>query len=131
MIYIVKINNKEYEVEVEKGQANILKTTEVAVPVETVLAAPTASAATPAAPAVSSTHAASTVGEAINAPMPGTIVDVKVVPGTRVKKGDALLILEAMKMENEVVSPVDGVVSQVFVIKGSSVATNDVLLAIQ
>lgn len=131
MIYIVKINNKEYEVEVEKGQANILKTTEVAVPVETVLAAPTASAATPAAPAVSSTPAASTVGEALNAPMPGTIVDVKVVPGTRVKKGDALLILEAMKMENEVVSPVDGVVSQVFVIKGSSVATNDVLLAIQ
>ena len=131
MIYIVKINNTEYEVEVEKGQANITKTTRI----ET--AAPTpAPAAEPAAPApapvsAAPSHRAAAGSRIVKAPMPGTILDIKVQPGARVKKGATLLILEAMKMENEVVAPADGVVAQIFVAKGASVSTNDDLLSVQ
>ena len=63
--------------------------------------------------------------------MPGTILDIKVNQGARVKEGDILLILEAMKMENEILAPSDGVVSQLFVSKGSSVSTGDNLVSIQ
>ena len=62
--------------------------------------------------------------------MPGTVVDVKVKAGDAVKKGSILLILEAMKMENEIISPVDGTVAQVIATKGSSVNANDVLVTI-
>lgn len=131
MIYIVKINDTEYEVEVEKGQANITKTTRI----ET--AAPTpAPAAEPAAPApapvsAAPSHRAAAGSRIVKAPMPGTILDIKVQPGARVKQGATLLILEAMKMENEVVAPADGVVAQIFVVKGASVSTNDDLLSVQ
>ena len=127
MIYIVKINNKEYEVEVERGKANLLKTTEIA-------AAVPASAAPAAPPVIQNTATAPTVhteANAVTAPMPGTIIDVKVTPGNRVKKGDILLVLEAMKMENEILAPEDGVVAQVFVTKGASVSTGDSLISMQ
>ncbi len=128
MKYIVTINGKNYEVEVEKGQANIIKTTEAAqVPVpETVpvSAVPVA----PAAPAVQ-TNAVS--GDPVKAPLPGSILAVKVNQGASVKKGDVLFILEAMKMETEIKAPRDGVVVQIMVVKGASVSTGDILLALQ
>ena len=69
-------------------------------------------------------------GETINAPMPGTILDVKVSNGQTVKKGDVLMILEAMKMENEIMAPCDGTVTSV-IAKGTSVESGTVLCAIQ
>ena len=130
MIYEVTINNKKYEVEVEKGQAAILGTKEVAAPVTVSQVLPAASST---APAVQAAPAAANVGggEGIKAPMPGTILDIKVCSGSRVKKGDVLFILEAMKMENEIVAPKDGVIAQIQTAKGSTVNTGDLLAVIQ
>ena len=130
MIYEVTINNKKYEVEVEKGQAAILGTKEVAAPVTVSQVLP---AASPTALAVQTAPAAANVGggEGIKAPMPGTILDIKVSSGSRVKKGDVLFILEAMKMENEIVAPKDGVIAQIQTAKGSTVNTGDLLAVIQ
>lgn len=66
----------------------------------------------------------------ITAPMPGTILDIVVKPGDEVKRGDILLILEAMKMENEIVSPQDGVIASVNTLKGESVNSGDLLVSI-
>lgn len=124
MKYIVTINDKSYEVEVEKGQATIVKTTQIAaqpikeIPVPAVAEAPA--------------HLPSAVpGELIKAPMPGGIVDIKVQAGAAVKKCEVLIILEAMKMENEITAPRDGIVAQIIVAKGASVSTGDILLALQ
>ncbi len=126
MIYVVNINDKSYEVEVEKGKANIVKTTTVAAPAPIVQSAPAAAAAPQAA-----APAGNVSGEPIKSPMPGSILDVKASVGAKVKKGQLLFILEAMKMENEIFSTFDGVVSQIMVSKGSSVSTNDILMVIQ
>ena len=125
MIYTVTINDKEYDVEVERGKANIIKTTKVAAQIAASPVVASVPATTPAAPVISAG------GEVINSPMPGTILDVKVSQGTLVKKGQVLIILEAMKMENEISAPADGVVTQVFTSKGASVSTGDALISIQ
>lgn len=131
MIYTVRIDNKEYEVEVERGKANLLKTTDLAAPVQQ--AAPVQ--ATPAAPAAAAQAASAPVVSAganvITAPMPGTILDIKAAPGKSVKKGELLLILEAMKMENEIFAPADGVVAAVLTTTGAAVNTGDALLSMQ
>ena len=62
--------------------------------------------------------------------MPGTVLDVKVAQGASVKKGDILLILEAMKMENEILAPCDGTVKQIVAAKGASVNSGDALIVI-
>ena len=95
-----------------------------------VTAAPVAAA--PAAPAAPAPAAAPVVtsGTPVNAPMPGTILDVKVAVGQSVKEGDLLVILEAMKMENEIYAPCAGTVAQVLTSKGSSVDTGSHLLTI-
>ena len=128
MKYIVSINDKNYEVEVERGEARIVKTTQ-AIQVET---APTAT------PVQTPTAAPTTVnpvtigeGEPIKAPLPGVILGIKVNAGAAVKRGEILLILEAMKMENEIVAPRDGVVTQIITNKGSSVNTGDVLVVLK
>ncbi len=130
MKYIVTINDKNYEVEVERGQATILKTTQVVTPpvTQVVTAAPVAA---PAQAAATISTPSNISGEAIKAPMPGTILSVKVSPGASIKKGDTLVILEAMKMENEISAPRDGVVAEIFAAKGASVSTGDILLAIK
>lgn len=69
-------------------------------------------------------------GTKINAPMPGTIVGVNIKEGDKINKGDLLFVLEAMKMENEIVSPVDGTVASVQVSKGQSVNTEDLMAVI-
>ncbi len=126
MIYLVKINATEYEVEVEKGQANIIKTTEKAAPF------PAAVPPSPSPAVTANTASVSVSGShSVKSPMPGTITDIKVQPGKSVNQGEVLLILEAMKMENEVAAPVNGVIAQVLVAKGSSVATGDVLITIK
>ena len=67
----------------------------------------------------------------ISSPMPGTILDVRVTPGQAVKAGDILVILEAMKMENEIMSPVDGTIDVVSTSKGSAVNAGDLLVTIK
>src|SRR5665647_2496060 len=100
MRYIVTINNKNYEVEVEKGEASIIKTTAAAF--QSIPVAPAAIINAPVTTSVA-TAAPTSNGERLTSPMPGTIVDVKVNIGQKVKKGNVVLILEAMKMENEIV----------------------------
>ena len=102
MKYIVTINDKNL-VEVEKGQATILKQHK---PLRRLfnpkLYRLPAVTAAPVAPTQAAASSGSISGEATTAPMPGTILSIKVSPGTSVKKGDTLVILEAMKMENEI-----------------------------
>lgn len=107
--YRVNVNGSLYEVEIEEMQAPA-----------------TMSAAKPAAAA----PAAAGAGAKVNAPMPGTILDVRVQNGAKVKKGDVLVILEAMKMENEIQAPCDGTVTSVCVKKGDSVETQALICTI-
>lgn len=130
MKYIISLNGKDYEVEVEHGQAMVVNVqdTPVAAPVAAPAAPVAAPAAAPAAPAAAAAPApVATSGDPVTAPMPGTIVKLVAAPGAAVKKGQTILILEAMKMENEIVAPRDGVVGQILVSTGKSVATGDVL----
>ena len=127
MKYKVTLNGKTYEIEVEAGKAMLLDEYEAVVPSAPapVAAAPVAApAAAPAAPA------ATAAGEAVTAPMPGTILKVNVQNGQAVKEGDLLCVLEAMKMENEIMAPKTGTVAQVVTSKGASVSTGDVLVVI-
>ena len=129
MIYNVTINDKIYEVEVEKGKANLLRTTDVVAAPAPVAAAPVAAA--PAAPAAAPAAAAVAAGSTpVPAPMPGTILDVKVAAGQAVKEGGLVAILEAMKMENEIYAPCSGTVAQVMTSKGASIATGDPIITI-
>ncbi len=105
--YRVNVNGSVYEIEIEEMNA----------PATMSAAAP----ATPAAPAG---------GVQVKAPMPGAILDVRVQNGQRVKKGDVLVILEAMKMENEIQAPCDGTVKGVSVRKGDSVETQALICSI-
>ena len=132
MIYNVTINDKVYEVEVEKGKANLIRTTAVQAapaPAAAPVAAAPAAAPAPAAPAApsASVQAGTTP---VNSPMPGTILDIKVIVGQQVKEGDLVVILEAMKMENEIYAPCAGTVAQVLTSKGASVDTGAPLVTI-
>ena len=111
--YNVTVNGTAYEITLEVVDSADIKTT-----------APATPAATPAAPATNAN------GETVNAPMPGTILDVKVQNGAAVKKGDVLMVLEAMKMENEIMAPCDGTVASVNVTKGAAVDTGATLCVI-
>ena len=126
MKYVVTLNGKNYEVEVEETDAVITAVTDAAPAAPVAAAAP---AATAAAPAPAAAPAAAADGQKALSPMPGTILSVNVSVGSAVKAGEVILILEAMKMENEIVAPCDGTVKQLAVQKGSTVAT-DALLAV-
>ncbi len=128
--YNITVNGKAYEVEVEEvgGVASAVsapRPAAVAKPAAPAPAAP-APAAKPAAPA----PAPAAGGNSVTAPMPGTILDVKVSVGDQVKNGDVLLILEAMKMENEIMAPADAKVVAINVNKGASVNPGDVLITL-
>ena len=130
MKYKITLNNRVYEVEVEAGEAMLLSEYEAVAPVAAapVAAAPAAEpvAAAPVSAPVAAAPAGA--GEAVAAPMPGTILKVNVTAGQVVKAGETLCVLEAMKMENEIKAPRDGSVSTVAVSKGSSVNTGDALV---
>ena len=119
----ITVNGQSYEVEVEEVGASA--------PVAAPVAAPAPVAAAPAPAAAPKAAAAPAGAEAVKAPMPGNINDVKVTAGQSVKKGDDLVILEAMKMENEIKAPRDGVVASVNVTKGQTVNTGDVLVSLK
>ena len=133
MKYKVTLNGRTYEVEVEAGQAMLLAEYEAVAPAPAAAAAPVAAAAAAApvaAPAPAAAPAVTGAGEAINAPMPGTILKVNVNNGDKVKAGQVLVVLEAMKMENEILAPKDGTVTQVLVSRGASVDTGAPMVVI-
>lgn len=121
MKYVVTLNNKKYEVEVNESEAVLTGISEVTAPV------PAPAAAAPAAAPTVSAPVASADGTKVTSPMPGTILAVNVTAGQAVKAGDVLMVLEAMKMENDIVAPSDGTVKQLLVNKGSTVDTDQVL----
>ena len=126
--FMITVNGKSYEVcaeEIKDGAAMpVMPVAPVAAPV----AAPAPAAKPAAAPAAAAAPAGA---ETVTAPLPGTILDVKVSNGQAVKEGDVLFILEAMKMENEILAPKAGTVVAVSASKGASVASGDTLCAIQ
>ncbi len=124
MKYKVTLNNRVYEVEVEMGQAMLIDEYDAVAP-----AAPAAPAAAPAAPAAVPAAALAS-GEVVKAPMPGNILKINVAPGQKVEEGDVLIVLEAMKMENEIVATKSGTVAQVAVSKGAVVETGAPLVVI-
>ena len=129
MKYVVTLNGKKYDVEVNESEAVITSVSNAApaaAPVAPVAAAPAPAANTaPSAPAAVVGTAVS--GTQITSPMPGTILKLNVAEGQAVKAGDVVLILEAMKMENEIVAPCDGTIKQLLVSKGSTVDTDQIL----
>ena len=133
MRYKVTLNNKVYEVEVEETSAMLVDEYEALAPVAPAAPAAAPVAAAPAAapaPAASPAPVAAAAGEQVTAPMPGTILKVNVTQGAAVKKGDILVVLEAMKMENEILAPKDGTVAQIAVSKGATVDTGALLAVI-
>ena len=112
--YRVTVNGTAYEIQLEEMTG----------------AAPAAAAAAAPAPAAPAA-AAPAGGEQVTSPMPGTILDVKVSQGAAVKKGDVLMILEAMKMENEIMCPCDGTVASINTSKGAAVESGTLLCVIQ
>ncbi|WP_295749975.1 biotin/lipoyl-containing protein [uncultured Oscillibacter sp.] len=107
--YKVTVNGTAYEIELEELTG----------------------AAPAPAPAAAAPAAAPAGGEQVTSPMPGTILDVKVTQGASVKKGDVLMILEAMKMENEIMCPRDGKVASIHAAKGAAVESGALLCVIQ
>lgn len=125
--FMITVNGATYEVDVEEvGGAQTAAPVRAAAPVAAapVAAAPVKAAAPAAAPT------ATAAGESVKAPMPGNILDVKVKVGDTVKQGDALVVLEAMKMENDIPAPHDGKVVQVCVQKGATVNAGDALVVL-
>lgn len=133
MKYKVTLKGRTYEVEVEAGEAILLDEYEAIAPSAPAAAPAAAAPAAAPAPAAAAAPAAPVVtgaGDPVNAPMPGNILKVNVSQGQAVKSGDVLCVLEAMKMENEIMAPKDGTVTQVLVSKGSTVDTGAPLVVI-
>ena len=132
MKYKVTLNNRTYEVEVEEGKAMLIDEYEAYAPAAPapaaapVAAAPAAAPAAPAAPA----GAALAAGEVVKSPMPGNILKINVSQGQKVNEGDVLIVLEAMKMENEIVATKSGTVAQIVTAKGAVVETGAPLVVI-
>ena len=141
MKYTATLNGKQYEVELERidayepmpryGEAPAAAPAPVAAPAAPAPApAPAAPAPAPAAPAPAPAAAPATGATTVEAPMPGKILNIKVSEGQAVKFGEVVVIMEAMKMETEIVAPADGTVSKILVKAGDSVDTGAALVAL-
>ena len=127
MIYKVTINDKLYEVEVEEGKANLLNTETI----QAVAAEPPVQKVSEPVEVQESAVVSKSTGDGVyTAPMPGIVLEIKVTKDQKVKEGDLLLILEAMKMENEVFAKKDGTVAEIYAVKGNQVNNGDPLLLI-
>jgi biotin carboxyl carrier protein len=125
--YRITVNGNTYDVQVEEvagGAAPVASAPVASTPVAAPTAAPAPTA--PAAQAASGTGA----GQSVTSPMPGSILDIKVSVGDKVSANQVVAVLEAMKMENEIVTPVAGTVTGVNVTKGQQVASGDVLVTV-
>ena len=118
--YTITVNGTAYNVTVEEGTSNAPASQ---APVSTPVAAPQAAPAKPVAPA-------SAGSVKVDAPMPGNILDIKVSNGASVKAGEVLVILEAMKMENDIVAPQDGTVASINVNKGDTVEAGQTIITL-
>lgn len=136
MKYKVTLNKRVYEVEVEEGSAMLVDEYELAAPAAPAAPAPAApapvAAAAPAAaaPAAAPAAAGLAAGTVVEAPMPGNVLKINVAQGQTVKEGDVLLVLEAMKMENEITATKSGTVAQIVTAKGAVVETGSPLVVI-
>lgn len=136
--FIVNVNGKQYEVEVEEVASNTTSTTN---PTPIVQNKPKIEQVSPQSKAEPKAEPkpqeekkevrVSEGAEVVTAPMPGTILNINVKEGETVKEGHLLIILEAMKMENEILAPRDGRVASVAVAKGASVNTGDQLVVLE
>ena len=124
--YNITVNGNSYEVTVEEVAQGAYSA-----PVSSPSAVPSPAPAAVASPKpASSATAAKTGSVCATAPMPGTILDVKVSVGQAVKKGDVICVLEAMKMENDIPAPQDGTIASVNVTKGATVSAGDVIVTL-
>lgn len=121
--YTITVNGTPYNVTVEEGTSSAAPVASAPAP------APAAAPAPQAAPKAASAPAAAGSVK-VDAPMPGNILDVKVSNGTAVKAGQVLVILEAMKMENEIVAPQDGTVASINVNKGDTVEAGQTIITL-
>lgn len=136
--FLIKVNGNQYEVEVDEvrdgsvpSYAPAVSAPVASAPVSAPVSAPAAAPA-PAPAAEKKPVAGGSVGSVkVNAPMPGTILKVVANVGDSVKRGDVLVILEAMKMENEIVAPSEGVVASINVTRGTSVNAGDLLASLK
>ena len=128
--YNITVNGVTYTVSVEevKGAAAPAVVAHAAAPAPTAAPAPAATPAPKAAPAPSKSGATGSI--TIKAPMPGNIIKVNAKVGASVKKGDVLIVLEAMKMENDICAPQDGTVASIEVAQGATVETDAVLVTL-
>lgn len=131
--FIIKVNGNSYEVEVEevKGNAQSSQASVAKAVTAPVQAPKQATDPTPASDPVKQDVTVSVGQEVIEAPMPGSILKVLVNEGDMIKAGDVLLILEAMKMENEILSPKDAKVAKVVATAGTSVNSGDKLIILE
>lgn len=125
----VVVNGNEYEVGIEeiKGESGSMPTPKVA---PAVAPAPAKKVAAPAPIPVIKAAPVSAGSETVTAPIPGVILTMCVKVGDKVAKGSTLLVLEAMKMENEIMAPIDGVVSEIRAQQGTSVNAGDILVVV-
>ena len=141
MKYTATLNGKQYEVELERidayepmpryGEAPAAAPAPVAAPAAPAPApAPAAPAPAPAAPAPAPAAAPATGATTVEAPMPGKILNIKVSEGQAVKFGETVIVMEAMKMETEIVAPADGTVAQILVKAGDAVDTGAALVTL-
>ena len=130
MKYKVTLKGKTYEVEVDQGEAMILDEYEAYAPAPAAAPAAAPVATAPAAAPAAAPAVAAVAGEQVTSPMPGTIVKMNVKAGQAVKSGEVLAVLEAMKMENEIMAPHDATVVQVLTDVGAKVDTGTPIIVL-